>query len=576
VLEHQIPVFDTSVNTGERIDWRRDYAFGVTSPAQYFRLVPYMDCSRVGNYRWVWELNRHQHLVLLSQAYQLDGDPKYVRETMFQLESWVVDNPFLRGINWTSALEVALRALSWIWIYHLAGNRLDPAFRARFLAELYLHGCYLEQNLSVYFSPNTHLLGEGTALHALGTLFPDFPGATKWAITGAKIVERQMDCQVYEDGSHFERSAYYHIFALDFFLFHAVLAKPSTAYLQKLARMADYLAALLGPSGAIPLIGDDDGGRVFHPFGRREHFGRATLATCAVLLESDRWHYEAGDVYTQAVWWLGEKALRSRCTAPVPTQSRVYRQAGVAVFAAGELHVAVQAGPFGRGSGGHSHSDTLSLVIRQGREDILIDPGTYTYCDKIWRRRFRGSSAHNTVRIGGHDQAVAASQFRWIEKPEVEILDWTTTPERDSLDAVCRYAGFQHRRRVVLCRPDLLVILDEVHGPAGDHQLEQFWHPGQYTQVGAPGCFHIGTRARLIIPAAAPAELSWEGEYGWRSPVFGQKQPAPVIRVHKSCPLPAWFVAVLDLRVSPSEHALKIAASARGLSCVYGDATITF
>jgi hypothetical protein len=39
-------------------------------------------------------------------------------------------NPFLRGINWASALEVAFRALSWAWIWTLAGPEMPPGVEA--------------------------------------------------------------------------------------------------------------------------------------------------------------------------------------------------------------------------------------------------------------------------------------------------------------------------------------------------------------------------------------------------------------------------------------------------------------
>ena len=51
--------------------------------------------------------------------------------------------------------------------------------------------------------------------------------------------------------------------------------------------MADFLDTLMGPR-ALPFLGDDDGGRWFHPYGRRDQFGRATLATCATLLNRTR------------------------------------------------------------------------------------------------------------------------------------------------------------------------------------------------------------------------------------------------------------------------------------------------
>jgi hypothetical protein len=31
--------------------------------------------------------------------------------------------------------------------------------------------------------------------------------------------------------------------------------------------MTEYLRSISGPSAAIPFIGDDDGGRLFHPYG---------------------------------------------------------------------------------------------------------------------------------------------------------------------------------------------------------------------------------------------------------------------------------------------------------------------
>jgi hypothetical protein len=265
ILRHRFPIFGIMVETGGAIDWRRDYLHGVSTGTPYFRRSPYLDFSRAGDHKAIWELNRHQQLPLLAQAFLLSGRREYLDEAFRQVESWLDANPFLRGINWASALEVAFRALSWAWLWHMAGSEMPEALRARFLTTLERHGRYLERNLSVYFSPNTHLLGEAVALHALGVLFPSFPRAARWALAGGRIVEQQMDRQVRGDGSHFEQSAYYHVYALDFFLLHRVLAKPPVTYDARLVSMAEYLDALLGAEGMLPLIGDDDGGRLFHP-----------------------------------------------------------------------------------------------------------------------------------------------------------------------------------------------------------------------------------------------------------------------------------------------------------------------
>jgi len=550
ILAHRFPVFGGALETGPDIEWRRDYISGKTSPKTYCRIIPYLDFDKVGDHKIVWELNRHQHLILLAQAFRLSGRREFLEEIWAQLDSWLRDNPFLRGINWASALEAGFRSLSWIWVWHLASPWMPEPLRARFLAGLQQHGRFLERNLSVYFSPNTHLLGEAVALHALGKLIPALAASRRWEHTGAALVARQMETQVREDGSHFERSSYYQVYALDMFLFHQAIAETSPAYREKLSRMAAYLAALQGPSRSLPMLGDDDGGRWFHPYGKRHRFGRATLATCAVLLGEGEWAWEPDDLHEQALWWLGARALARRPAGRAATPSRLFEPAGVAVLAAGEVHLVVQAGPFGAGSGGHSHSDTLSLVARDGGEEVLIDSGTYTYvADRQQREAFRGSAAHNTLQINGRDQALPAGPFRWIQKPEVEVLDWVSTPELDYLDAVCRYAGFAHRRRLALWKHlPLALIYDAVDGPCQQHRLEQFWHLGRPPAALAEGCFQVGARTRLVFPAGQNPEVFDGREPGWSSPVFGEKRPAPVLRLARLSTLPARFWAALDFR----------------------------
>ncbi|HSB13003.1 MAG TPA: alginate lyase family protein [Bryobacteraceae bacterium] len=567
VLAHRFPLFGSVADTGPEIDWRRDCIHGISSGLPYFRLVRYLDFAAVGDHKIVWELNRHQHLVLLAQAWLLTGRREFLAELTAQIDDWIDANPYMRGINWASALEVAFRAVSWLWIYHIAGADLESSFRARFLSALCRHGAYLEANLSVYFSPNTHLLGEAVALHALGLLFPSFPRAGDWARQAAQIVAEQMEAQVREDGSHFEQSSYYHLYALDMFLFHQILCETDAGYTGKLRRMAEYLAALMGDTGKVPMLGDDDGGRFFHPYGAREHFGRATLATCAVLFDRPEWLADRAAIGEQAAWWLGGESLDNpRTAAPVSSLARLFPDAGVAIIQDEGLHIICDAGPFGSGSGGHSHSDTLAIVVRLGADEILIDPGTCTYvADPALRNCFRGSAAHNTVRVDGVDQGVANGPFSWASKPEVRILGWRSDPNHAWLAAECSFAKIRHRRSLLLLRPFLLIVADQIDGLAGLHRLEQFWHFGEPVTPVAPGTLRIGTSALLSFKGGERSDLSEGAEFGWRSPVFGTKATAPVLCVQRECELPARFWAVLDF--SGARDATL--SDGPGTGCVY-------
>ncbi len=578
ILAHRIPLFCGVYDAGPSVDWRRDPATGRTSELQYFRRIPYLDFSRVGDHKSVWELNRHQHLVVLAQASLFGGTPAYVEEAERQVCEWLDLNPFMRGINWSSALEVGFRALSWAWVYHLAGTRFSETGRRRLESGLYRHALYLEHNLSVYFSPNTHLLGEAVALHALGRLFPDFPGATRWMEVGAATVSRELAHQVRPDGSHFEQSAYYHVYALDMFAFHAALAGASGELRAKLRLMARYLRALMGTSRTLPLIGDDDGGRLFHPYGRRDRFCRATLATCEALL-GQPFGSDPDDFHAQGVWWLGPGRMKARPAGEAAIQSELFSDAGMGVLVSGPVQAIVDVGAFGPGTAGHSHSDTLAVIVRRSTEDVLIDPGTYMYVsDPELRQWFRGSSAHNVVAVDGRDQADAAGPFRWEHPPLVRRGRWVSTVEHDLIEGTIRLQdGSSHRRTVLLLRSpvldgsscDWLFVRDVIDGPPGGHVVTQHWHPaGEAVQL-SPHLVRLGVDAALIVPEQAVIEVV----DSWRSLCFGQRTAVQALRIRTPHTLPLTLWTAIGL--GPGAEHGRIGAASDGLRLSVGGSMVT-
>ena len=542
VLEHRFPLLGVTLETGPEIHWRRDYASGIETGLKYYRLIPYLDAARAGDHKNIWELNRHQHLVLLAQAGLLSGQEKYWQEIQKQLSSWFEHNPYGRGINWTSALEVGFRAISWIWLLHLGRDHFSVEERKRLTNGLFQHASHLEKNLSVYFSPNTHLLGEAVALHAIGTLFPGWQESAKWVELGGRIVAQEMQRQVLEDGAHFEQSTYYHVYAVDMFLFHAVICE-TNPYAAKLRKMAEYLESLMGPARKLSFLGDDDGGRFFHPYGTHDQFGRGTLAACSKVLKLDLAHdYE--DLFPQAVWLLGKRVL-TRPLATGPRASRIFRNTGMASLVCCDAHLLFDVGTFGPGAAGHSHADALSITLRFGVEELFVDAGTFTYVGDLKERdRFRGTGAHNTIRIDQQDQATATRPFAWEGRPEVELLEFKATDEEDFVVAESRYKNFRHRRRLLFRKREGLILIGDfvAGGSDGEYAVEQIWHAGETVNLVEPGVFQIGKSATLQL--AGNTEFAFDG---WRSRVFGQKEHNPIVRQTRHGKLPIVMPVAISL-----------------------------
>ncbi len=209
------------------------------------------------------------------------------------------------------------------------------------------------------------------------------------------------------DGSHFEQSTYYHVYAVDFFVFYYLLAGKPAHLEPALIRMAEYLHWLLGPARRIAFFGDDDGGRLFHPQGKRDEFGRATLATCGILFNRESWIGNREDIAAQAAWWLGAATLsRARDASLPPAGAKEFAFAGMIFLQSKDFYIQFDAGPFGWAGAGHSHADTLSFVLWHNNELVLTDPGTFTYLgNPADREKFR---SHRLAQHRHHQRQISS------------------------------------------------------------------------------------------------------------------------------------------------------------------------
>jgi len=263
-----------------RVDWHLDPVHHARAPLRFWADVPYLDPA-IGDHKIIWELNRHQHWLALGRALWLTGDARYGQRMIDELGDWLEANPPLMGINWASMLELAFRSMSWIWGLHflLGADVPRTAPSSPWLVDMFLaldrQLAHIERNLSIYFSPNTHLTGEALALYVAGVALPELAGSRRWRDTGRRILLEEIDRQILPDGGHVERSTHYHRYTLDFYLMALLTARRAgdadagRRFADACLRLAEFAHVMADANGRLPLIGDDDGGMLW-PFAGRE------------------------------------------------------------------------------------------------------------------------------------------------------------------------------------------------------------------------------------------------------------------------------------------------------------------
>ena len=595
-----------NLDYGDAIDWHLDRVHGTRAPLDPWFKIPFLDFAVVGDHKVTWELNRHQHLVTLAKAHLLSGnennnsDNKYIRELIAQWRSWIKANPYPLGINWGSTLEVAFRAQSWIWVDQLLAGAPEYAqFRSELTSALAFHGRYIQRYLSTYFSPNTHLLGEAVALFFLGILYPQMPGAAHWKESGWRIVQHEAERQVRPDGVYFEQSLYYHVYALDFFLYARLLAARNAvdippAYDAVLGRMLDVVAAL-AQAGPAEGFGDDDGGRLFNPRRNRTEQMTDPLALGAVMYSRQ---FPAARLTEEAIWLFGEPAVEELARSEAETKPRpaarsvAFPDGGVYVLADSQpcaQTMMVDAGPQGVGRSGHGHADALSLRLTMDGRRWLVDSGSGVYIskDSADRNVFRGTGAHNTMRVDGLDQAVADEPFSWTHIPTTQAENWIVgksfTYFVGSHNGYARLADpVLHRRHVLNIAGGLWLVRDVALGRA-EHELELRWHFAPDLEVHAAGAGRVEISSPRTSPCDAshtskltlivPEETVWhtpmEVTKTLLSPAYGALQPAPLVRCHAHVLLPAETATVLLQQSGPQSQEPRLASMAQATLQVY-------
>jgi hypothetical protein len=542
-------------------DWCHDPKTGRRAPWGHAFDVPYRDEDAVGDIKQIWELSRHQYLTVLAAAYAVTGDERYAERVAAHLRSWWAANTPLRGVHWTSGIELGIRLLSWVWVRRLLDGWPGAAglFEGNPVAhrQIWHHQRWLAAFPSRGSSANNHVIAETAGQFAAACAFDWFPSSARWRTDALRSLERQLRANTFPSGLNRELATEYHGLVLELGL--AALAEadaagvpvPATVRLV-LLRMTDALAAVVDNRLRPPRQGDADDGHGLVVDGA----------------DTDRWAslLATGDaVFGRLAWWptVTGTDVRTPLLAALirpypeneasPAVSRPASRPGH--FAdAGMTILRGPAGIWCRCDGGphgflsiaaHAHADALSVEVRHDGVDVLADPGTYCYHGQPeWRQYFRSTLGHNTLQLDGGDQSVSGGPFLWTRQARSRVLVADTSGALDGGTArwCAEHDGYQrsvHRRRVELsAESQELTVIDEVRGPRRAARLAFHLGPAIVAELAGHRAVLTWTRDGEDRSATLdlPGQLTWRahrGEsdppLGWYSPGFGRKEPATTL-----------------------------------------------
>ncbi|MGW8391234.1 alginate lyase family protein [Pseudoduganella sp. HUAS MS19] len=529
--------------------WNRDPRTGTAAPMAPGPSIDYRDASLVGDIKYLWEPARHLELVTLAQAWRCTGERRYRDGARTLLISWLDQCPYPQGVHWASSLELGVRLLNWAVAWQLLEGKLDDDWRHRWLNAVYKHCHFISHHFSRHSSANNHLLGECMGLYIASLQWPCWPESVRWRAMAERGMAEQGLRQNWADGVNKEQAIYYHHEVMDMMVLCQLAAQANGSsfppeWLDRLERMAEFLAAMMDVGGNVPMTGDADDARMLRLDASAAPPYRSLLAGAALLFERPDFKAKAGALDDRNRWLFAHADARW-ADLPLPaadaceTPRLAFPQGGYYLLGSNfgtprEVRIVVDCGPLGYLSlAAHGHADALAFTLSMGGQELLIDPGTYAYhTHRQWRDYFRSTAAHNTVQIDGLDQSEIGGNFMWLHKANAVVL---------SHDAPHFFEGKQdgylrlrdpvmHRRIIRFDSKRNAVNVEDILECSGEHEVALHWHfaegchaemVGQTLHIarrdkGLHMSCHFGRGPQLHCASTAPIA-------GWISRSFDSK-----------------------------------------------------
>jgi hypothetical protein len=558
-----------SVNIRPEVDWNYDPITGYRWPAMAGNRIDHRVAS--SDPKWIWELNRLQHLPVLAQAWLFTGESRYAETAFDHLDSWLDQNPIGTGIVWRGPFEVGIRAIS--IAIALQGLRTSPAMTTqryrRVVRMLDASARYCWHARSRFSSANNHLIGELAGLVTVHLLFPELAAPATLYRRAVDTLAAESERLILPDGAGAEQSISYQIFAAELLAVAVVLLQLSSDRVPSelaaaLDRGAQYLGSLVGSEDPDPRYGDDDDSFALRLGPERKRSVREHLGIAAAVTGHATAARYGENTLTAA--WIGD-ALRTHAgeigagVGSGETRPSIYAaNGGLVVLRSGRRRLTMDVGPLGYlSTAAHGHADALAVTLSAEGRELIVDPGTASfYGNPAWRDAHRGTRAHPTVCVDGVDQSVIGGSFYWRRHAQITVH--SVDLDHGIVDA--EHDGYRrlddpvvHRRWLVSPPGDpTLIVVDLIDGRS-EHDVAVSWplHPDLDSTPTPDG--QLVTRDGLPVmdlcyAATSPIEAERvradsDSHLGWWSDRLEARTPAWLVGARCRAIVPVAMLSVL-------------------------------
>ncbi len=505
--------------------------------------------------KFLWEPARFGWAFILARAFYLTGNERYPETFWRYFEIFQDTNPKNMGPNWTSAQEVALRILAFVFAAQVFSKSThSTASRTTDLASaIAQHAARIPHTL-IYARAqnNNHLLSEAAGLITASLALPDHPEAQRWSKLGWKWFNRGLETQIAEDGSYMQHSTNYHRLMLQLSLWVLAIQQNYGSLSGKLGKRATCNLQLAtqwlfsvtdAESGRVPNLGPNDGANILPlsvlPF---EDYRPVLQAASKALL--DRPAFEPGP-WDEMGLWFGSSSHDSKVNVKQSNAlSTLHARRSWAY-----LHAA-------RFSDRPGHADQLHLDLWWRGLNVAQDAGTYHYnAEPPWENALTHTAVHNSIMVDGRQQMTRAGRFLYLDWAQAEIITHERSRDGDREKIIARHNGYRrlgviHQRTVTAHQADCWQIEDHLlptprsrHSASRGMRLHWLLPDWEWkiddtglkiTLLSPYGWVNLSIQSTLrnlqssVVRAGEtlfgglPADPTW----GWVSPTYGVKIPA--------------------------------------------------